>query len=179
MRDVTCQCHCWLSVAQVNSVGEKWFKTTDCFRISEAWNHKSLFCCPRIRAFHSLSAHILQILLIPPLKYNQNPTTFNQLHHCFWFDLILIIWLSVIAGKKWQNVILGTCPFFYLGDHRKAVVYVVTCFLQGLILSFTGLETHYQHTHNVKILGIRTHHKQIQRRLIKCRISVVDCQLEM
>ena len=32
-------------------------------------------------SFHSFSHHIQQILLILPLKYTQNATTFNQLHH--------------------------------------------------------------------------------------------------
>lgn len=97
MSDVTCQCHWWLSVARGNSIeGEKWKPLA------------ALGVQPRIRAFHSLSIHILQILLILPLKYIQNPTTFNKLYPWFWFDLILRTWLSVIAGKKQQNVILGT-----------------------------------------------------------------------
>lgn len=106
MRDVTCQCLYWLSVAHVNSVeGEKWLKTSDCFRISKAWKCRSLFYSPIIRAFHSLSNHILQILLTPCLTYSQNPTNFNQLHHWFWFDLIWLVWLSVITvcNKHYRN----------------------------------------------------------------------------
>lgn len=114
--------------------------------------------------------------MIPPSKYIQNPTTFNQLHHWFWFDFILFIWLSVIASEKWQNVTLRTCPFFCLGHHRKAVLYVVTDFLQGVILSFTGLEAQSTQP-QFKILGGLAHHKHIQKRQEADEMQNFSCWL--
>lgn len=106
----------------------KRLKTIDCFRMAKIWKHQSLFYSPKIWAFHSLSTHILQILLTPPLKYREF-STFSHLHHCFGFDVISFFWLSAIAGEQWQKVVQGTCPFIYPEHHRKTVLCGVTCFL--------------------------------------------------
>lgn len=136
MRDVPCQCNWWLCLARVNSRegGKGWEPLT----ALEFQKHENI--SPRIRAFHSLSAHILQILLTPPLKYIQTRTTFNHLHHWFWFDSIWFDFSNLIISYcRWEMTkqYFGNL-FTYLGHHRKAVL------PPRSEPQFYWTETHYQ-----------------------------------